>query len=102
MHFFLDNHLLQSRKHFLKKYQLFEEPFVACCDGWDTRIDCELLFLSDKFSSPESIIHETTGSSLENAKSLEVKFAGVSSYRTTPLRWLHFAFNEPILSLTLC
>lgn len=59
-----------------------------------------VLFLSDKFSLPESIIPETTGSSSENTKSLKVKFAGVSSYRTTPLRWLHFAFNEPILRLT--
>lgn len=59
-----------------------------------------VLFFSDKFSPPEKIIPATTGSSLENTKSLEVKFAGVSSYRTTPLRWLHFAFNEPILSLT--
>ncbi|MGI9460852.1 MAG: serine/threonine protein kinase, partial [Pirellulales bacterium] len=55
---------------------------------------------SNNFSPKKSNSLDTTGASLENTKSLEVTFAGVSSYRTTPLRWLHFAFNEPILSLT--
>ena len=59
-----------------------------------------VFFFSDTFSSPEKNISKTRDRSFENIKSLEVEFAGVSSYRTTPLRWLHFAFNEPILSLT--
>ena len=57
-------------------------------------------FFSDNSSTQENNSPKPTGVSFENIKSLEVKFAGVSSYRTTPLRWLHFAFNEPILSLT--
>ena len=48
----------------------------------------------------ETNIAKNSSDSFENVKSLEVIFPGVSSYRTTPLRWLHFAFNEPILSLS--
>jgi len=59
-----------------------------------------MFFFLDKFSSSEKNIPETPIASSENTNSLEVKFAGVSSYRTTPLRWLHFSFNEPILGLT--
>ena len=60
-----------------------------------------VFYFSDIFSPPKTNSPETTGTSLENIKSLEVIFPGVSSYRTTPLRWLHFAFNEPILSLSI-
>ena len=47
----------------------------------------------------KSSVSPTPTASINN-KLLEVQFAGVSSYRTTPLRWLHLGFNEPILSLT--
>ncbi|MEO2042627.1 MAG: hypothetical protein ABGW79_12240, partial [Pirellulales bacterium] len=43
-----------------------------------------MFFFLDKFSSSEKNIPETPIASSENTNSLEVKFAGVSSYRTTP------------------
>ena len=52
------------------------------------------------FPTANKINVATTPTVSKNNKLLEVKFAGVSSYRTTPLRWLHLAFNEPILGLS--
>ena len=59
-----------------------------------------LFYFSNVLPQASKISVSPTPTASINNKLLEVQFAGVSSYRTTPLRWLHLGFNEPILSLT--
>ena len=83
-----------------RSFFYFKKHSSLTASGTMLFVMLSLFSFSNMWPRANKIEVAPTTTAAVNNKLLEVKFAGVSSYRTTPLRWLHLAFNEPILSLT--